>query len=142
MDWKREARFAVGVLVLFAAAVFINYGVKVEAADEVVVGAFRPSVETVATKSAAYTVGANDQIILCNTQGGAFSLTLPSNPVTVTGKRYTFIRTGTGTNACTLDAGTFSINGSVTYAAMDALYDAVDLVSTGTAWQIVGNKIN
>jgi hypothetical protein len=85
--------------------------------------------------TAATTIAAGDEynVILCNTQSTGFSLRLP-DPDDVTGFEYTIARTGTGTNQCVLDAGTFSIIGSVTYAGLDAAGDCATVLSTGTGW--------
>lgn len=93
--------------------------------------------------SATATLTAEDlgKTILGDTQGGAFTITLPA-AADCTGKGFTFVRAGTGVNALTLDgAGSETIDGSATYAAMDAANDSVTIVSNGTGWIITATKL-
>lgn len=95
------------------------------------------------TVAAAVTLGVSDlgSTVLGDTQAGAFSITLPP-AASCTGRRLTFIRAGSGTNALTIDAdGTELINGAQTHATMDALYDTITIESIGTAWRIIASII-
>jgi len=55
----------------------------------------------VVAKTANYTVLATDEIVTCNTSGGAFNLTLPAAS-TCKGRRFFFKKTNTGANKVTL----------------------------------------
>lgn len=93
--------------------------------------------------SAAATLTAEDlgKVILGDTQVAGFTITLPA-AADCTGRGFTFVRTGTGTNALTIDgAGAETINGSANHAAMDAQRDTITIVSTGTEWQIIASVL-
>ena len=93
-------------------------------------------------KTTAYTATLTDDIIKGDTNAvGAFSITLPA-AATATGKIYTFIRTGIGAAALTIDgAGAETIDGAATNATMDAQYDSLTILCDGTAWFIIARKI-
>jgi len=92
-------------------------------------------------KTGAYTATLNDDIIQGDTNGGAFSITLPA-AATATGKVYTFIRTGAGVNALTIDGnGAETIDGAATNNTMDAQYDSLTIICDGTEWFIIARKI-
>ena len=86
---------------------------------------------TVATKAAAYTTTASDDILLCS---GTWTLTLVT-AVGNTGKVFDIKNTGTG--IITIDAnGTQTIDGSLTHD-ISAQYDSRTLVSDGANWHII-----
>lgn len=79
--------------------------------------------------------------IFGDTQSAAFSITLPL-AADCTGRGFTFVRAGTGTNALTLDGdGSETIDGGATLATMDAIRDTVTIQSDGSAWYIVASRI-
>lgn len=93
------------------------------------------------SKSGAYTATITDDIIKGDTSGGAFTITLPA-VATATGKILTFIRTGAGVNALTIDGnGAETIDGAATNATMDAQYDSLTILCDGTEWFIIARKI-
>ena len=93
------------------------------------------------SKTGAYTATLTDDVIKGDTNGGAFSITLPA-VATATGKIYTFIRTGAGVNALTIDGnGAETIDGAATNATMDAQYDSLTIWCDGTEWFIIARKI-
>lgn len=95
----------------------------------------------VISKTGAYTAALTDDVIEGDTSGGAFSITLPA-VATATGKIFTFIRTGAGVNALTIDGnGAETIDGNATDARMDAQYDSVTIYCNGTEWFIIAEKI-
>lgn len=92
--------------------------------------------------SSAYTALLTDDVILGDTSGGAFTITLPKVADAPTGKIYTFIRDGSGTNALTIDGdGSETIDGAATHATMDAQYDSITIINTGTEWIVIASKI-
>lgn len=101
-----------------------------------------PQAILAADKIAAYTVNNADRVVKVDTQAGAVTITLAPVAEFPVGVPLTFIRTGTGTNAITLDGdGTEEIDGATTYAAMDAIYDSVTIMNTGTEYVIVASKL-
>ena len=89
-----------------------------------------------------YTALATDDVVLGDTSGGAFTITLPAVADVPTGKIYTFIRDGAGANALTIDGdGSETIDGAATHATMDARYDSITIISTGTEWIVIASKI-
>lgn len=88
------------------------------------------------SKTTTYTILASDGVILCNSSGGAFTVTLPT-AVGITGKKYYVKKTDTSANAVTLDA-----NGSETIDAVVSTYlrtqnDFIMVISDGTNWQVL-----
>lgn len=94
-----------------------------------------------AAKTAAYTVLNTDRLILADTSGGAFSVTLP--PVaTAEGQIVTFKNVGTGTNALTIDGdGSETIDGGATLATMDAQYDTITLMAGPSEWHVISSVL-
>lgn len=83
----------------------------------------------------------SDTTYLYNTQLGVGTLVLPAAADSA-GKRITVIRTGTGTNAITIDGNASeTINGAANLATLDAQYDSVTLLCDGTGWVIVASNI-
>lgn len=75
----------------------------------------------------------NKTILVPNT--GAYSITLPAVADTQAGDRLTFIKTTSDAVAATLDGNASeTIDGATTLATVDAQFDTVQIVSTGTAW--------
>lgn len=91
----------------------------------------------VRTVTTTYTATLDDDIVLGDATGGAFSITLPTaasawHAATQTSKVLTFVCLTA--NDVTIDgSGDETINGSTTLA-LSAQYQRVALVSNGTAW--------
>lgn len=97
--------------------------------------------EKIVEKDANYTATIYDRVIKGDTSGGAFTITLPAAS-TATGLVLTFIRTGAGVNALTIDGnGAETIDGAATNAEMDAQYDSITIICDGTEWFIIAHKI-
>lgn len=90
----------------------------------------------ISTKTALYTETATsgEIILLCNTSGGTFTITLAtavSNTSKVTIKKIA------GSSVVTIDAnGTQTIDGGLT-ATLNRIYESITLVSDGSNWQII-----
>lgn len=100
-----------------------------------------PSVanSAVTSKTANYTATTSDDVILCNTSGGAFTITLPA-AASSTGKRF-IIKLTTAGNILTVDGdGAETIDGSLT-KQMGTAGDFIDIVSDGSNWQVVSKDI-
>jgi hypothetical protein len=91
------------------------------------------SIGNVTSKTANYTVTGNDKYVLCDTSGGAFTITLPASPET--GRSYTIVLetagntltiAGNGNNIMGASSATTAVAGT----AMDLMYD-------GTQWNMV-----
>lgn len=90
------------------------------------------------TKTTTYTATANDEIILADTSGGAWTLTLPT-AVGIQHKKYTIVLTVAG-NDLTIDGdGTETIAGATT-VTLTSQYQNVTIVSDGANWQIIGDS--
>ena len=93
------------------------------------------------SKSGAYTALITDDIIKGDTNAAGFTILLPA-AATATGKILTFIRTGAGINALTIDgSGAETIDGAATNATMDAQYDSLTILCDGIEWFIIARKI-
>ncbi len=97
---------------------------------------FRSS--AVATKTAAYTIVATDNIILCDATSAAFTITLPSaSAAGISGCQFTIKRTNSGSNNVTLAAsGSQTIDGAANYV-LDTQYKTARVVSNGSNWFLV-----
>lgn len=72
----------------------------------------------------------------------ALTVTLPAVASCPGGSRLTFVKTAAAAEIVTLDGSDAeTIDGAATYTAIDAQYDCVTLVSTGSAWVIVNRDI-
>lgn len=85
-----------------------------------------------AAKTANYTVAVTDENILCDTSGGAFTITLPAAPET--GRLYAVILKVAGNNLA-IDGNGNNINGSASIALTTA-NEAVQLVYDSSQWNI------
>jgi hypothetical protein len=89
----------------------------------------------VLSKTGAYTVTANDKVILCSSNGGAFSVTLPT-AATLANEEVIIKKTDSSANAVTV-AGT--IDGSVNFSlATQNKY--IRVFSDGTAFYNIGSN--
>lgn len=97
-------------------------------------------VETVVSKTSAYTILATDSVILADSNSAAFTLTLPT-AVGITGKTYTIKKTDSSANKVTIDGnGSEEIDGQTTIELL-AENDFIRVVSDGTGWKITGRRI-
>ena len=83
-------------------------------------------------KTANYTVVATDDNILCDTSGGAFTVTLPATPED--GRVYTIILETAG-NTLTIDGNGKNIVGNATLL-LNQPHDAPVLIYNGTQWSL------
>lgn len=94
----------------------------------------------VVSATEAHALAVDTGLLLCDSTGGAFTVTLPA-AADAAGRTVTFVVTA-GANIVTLEgAGAETINGAATFTALDAVNDAVTLVSTGTAWFVISENI-
>lgn len=85
---------------------------------------------TVTFAMTPYSVATADDILLCNTSGGAITVTLPA---AARGRRLTLLRT-TGANNVTVNpAGSDTINGAAS-ATITASYTPLRLKATTGGW--------
>ena len=83
-------------------------------------------------KTANYTITATDDNVICDTSGGAFTITLPASPEN--GRVYTIILETAG-NILTLDGNGKNIVGAATLLITSA-DDAAVVVYNGTQWSL------
>lgn len=92
--------------------------------------------DLVAAKTSGYTMTANDNLVTGDSNGGAFTFTLPA-AASHTGRKYTFVKIGTGTNPITIDANsTETISGALTMT-LTYLYDSLTIVCDGSNWHVL-----
>ena len=89
-------------------------------------------IEETASKTANYTAVATDENIVCDTSGGAFTVTMPASPET--GRTYTVILETAG-NILTVAGNGNTINGDTTMTMGQAGW-AMQLMYNGTQWSI------
>jgi hypothetical protein len=83
-------------------------------------------------KTANYSISVTDENILCDTSGGAFTVTLPASPES--GRVYTIILETAG-NTLTISGNGKNILGAST-GTLSKAGDAVQLVYNGTQWSL------
>lgn len=94
---------------------------------------------SVTSKTTTYTVTTSDDVILCSTSGGAWTLTLPT-AVGNSGKAFRIVKTEASTNLLTVDGdGSETINGAAN-RKMVTIGEAITIVSDGANWQILDSK--
>lgn len=89
-------------------------------------------VEVVVSKTANYTATNTDDNIICDTSGGAFTITMAASPTT--GKVITVILETAG-NTLTIDGNGKNINGSATVFT-NVAGTSMQMVYNGTQWDI------
>jgi len=90
----------------------------------------------VTSKSGAYTLTSSDDVVICDTSGADFSLTLPT-AVGIGGKRYFLKKVSGDSNTLTLDGdGSETIDGSATWTTTTQ-YAGVTVMSDNTNWIIL-----
>lgn len=90
---------------------------------------------SVASKTAAYSVSVNDQIVKADATGGAFTVTLPT-PVGVSGKTYTVKRMNAGANAVTVGTAAGTIDGAAT-SVLASQYAVLRVISDNSNWLVI-----
>lgn len=100
-----------------------------------------PLFAEVVKKTTTYTALVTDCVILLDSSGGVFTVTLPA--ATGSGQILIFKMVGTGTNAVTLDGNASeTIDGGTTNATMDAQYDTITIVDGETGkWSIISEDL-
>lgn len=100
-----------------------------------------PLFAEVVKKTTTYTALVTDCVILLDSSGGVFTVTLPA--ATGSGQILIFKMVGTGTNAVTLDGNASeTIDGGATNATMDAQYDTITIIDGETGkWSIISEKL-
>jgi hypothetical protein len=89
----------------------------------------------VSTKTADYTLDAQDDVLLLDTTGGAFTVTLPSAVGNLEAE-YT-IKHATGTPFASVAAsGSETIDGAASYT-FSAQYESIQIATDGSNWQIM-----
>ena len=89
--------------------------------------------------TAHYTVGSYTAI-LCNATGGAITLTLPASSL----KRLLSVKKvalDSSTNAVTITPASGTIDNAATNAGVDAAGDKMMILSDGTNWHIIAQKL-
>lgn len=94
----------------------------------------------VTSKTANYTVTTSDAIILCDSSGGAFTLTLPAASGN-TGKVFQIKKTDSSFLAVTIDGdGSETIDGATT-TTVNTEGETLRIVCDGSNWQILERRI-
>lgn len=93
---------------------------------------------TTVAKTAAYTA-ADDDVILGDASGGAFSVGLPA-AASSAGQVYTIKKTDSGGNAVTVDANASETIDGATTKALSAQYKYITIVCDGATWWIIADN--
>lgn len=91
------------------------------------------------SKTTTYTATSSDDIILCSTSGGAWTLTLPA-AASNTGKVYKIIKTTSDVNALTIDGNSSETIAGVATTKLIGQYDSIQIISDGSNWQRVSKN--
>ena len=95
----------------------------------------------VVIKTAAYTIGQNDSIILANATAGTFAVTLPS-AVGVIGRQYSVKKTDSSTNAVTINTSLSQTIDNLSSVSLATASQFLTLVSDGSNWNVIGGVLN
>lgn len=97
--------------------------------------------KNVRTETTTYTATLNDEVILCDTSGGAFTLTLPAASGN-SGKIYEIKYTDSGfANALTIDGdGSETIDGSTT-TTLNTQNETIKIICDGSNWEVLERRI-
>jgi len=144
--WDASANTAINLANVGAGDFFAGFAEEAKVSGQLVVKTDLNAVgkpRQQKTVAAAVTLDASDMdsTIFGDTQAGAFSVTLP--PVaSCLGRRLTFIRAGTGTNALTIDGdASETIDGATTHATMDAARDTITIEAAAAGWFLICSRI-
>lgn len=94
----------------------------------------------VQSKTTTYTALITDDVILCDTSGGAWTLTLPA-AATSGGKRYFVKKTESSANALTIDGNSSETIDGATTTTLDTENESIEIVCDGSNWQIVNRRL-
>ena len=78
----------------------------------------------------------NGTMYLCNTSGGAFTVTLPAVADMPNGYSLTFFKTDTSTNAITIDGNASEVINDATTYKLDNQYDSITIVNAAGEWRV------
>lgn len=93
----------------------------------------------VRSESSAYTATITDYVILLDSSGGTFTVTLPAASGN-TGKVFVFKKTDSSLTAVTIDGdGAETIDGETT-TTLDTQYETLTIVCDGSNWEILNRK--
>ena len=93
---------------------------------------------TTAAKTTTYT-GADEDVILCDASGGAFSVTLPA-VASSAGQVYTIKKTDSGGNAVTIDGNASETIDGATTKALASQYKYATVACDGAVWWIIADN--
>lgn len=88
------------------------------------------------SKTATYTVTAENDVIICDATAGAITVNLPTASG-IAGVEKTIIKTDAVANVVIDGYGSETINGSTT-KTLTTQYEKVTIISNGTNWLIIG----
>lgn len=93
------------------------------------------SLIAVTTVTTTYSILTSDGLIICNTAGGAFTVTLP-NAVGILGKRYVITKGDASTNILTVATTSSQTMDGVTTIRMATQGDDLVVISDGSNWRV------
>lgn len=96
---------------------------------------------SIATKTTTYTLTSSDDMILCDSSGGAFTLTLPAAALN-TGKVFYFKKIGSDLNTISIDGNGIEEIDGVTSTLISTEHEMLEIVSDSANWQILSRKID
>lgn len=96
---------------------------------------------SVTSKTANYTIGSSDDLILGDATGGAFTLTLPT-AVGATGKVYRIKKIDASINAVNIATTSAQTIDGLTSLVMGSRYDDIELISDNANWQVSVNNVS
>ena len=128
---------------LYKFQIYTSGDVLVETIDNVYYVVISTSVQVQATLTpSSQTIATTVDTYYCNAQSGAVTTDFTGvSAVGNTGKRFTFKKTDSTVNSCTIDVlSSQTIDGSTT-AVLSNQYDDITIESDGTNWTIVSSSI-
>lgn len=89
---------------------------------------------SVTSKTTTYSASINDDVILCSTAGGAWTLTIPSTASVPAGKIYRIKKTSLDFSLLTIATTSSQTIDGVTSTTLDTQFETIWIVSDGSNW--------
>jgi hypothetical protein len=98
------------------------------------------AIKSVVSKTTTYAAAGNDDVILCSTAGGAWTLTLPAAASHV-GKSLIIKKTSNDFTELTIATNSTETIDGVDGSALHTQYEQLEIISDGSNWHIIERRI-
>lgn len=92
-------------------------------------------------KTTTYTVTTDDDTVLCDTSGGAFTLTLPAAALS-TGKKLIIKKVSSDVNDLTIDGNASETIDGATTTSLNGQYSFIEIICDGSNWHVISKTLS